>query len=85
VLDLEAGVNMTIGLDVIRSSVDHGAAFYIAGKGIADERGLLEALRQGNPVAHEAAELRRTAGGLLEFDVRFFLKIPALTVVNSPN
>lgn len=46
VLGLEHGVNITVGLPVIRTSVDHGTAFDIAGKGIADERSLLEALRQ---------------------------------------
>jgi 4-hydroxythreonine-4-phosphate dehydrogenase len=46
VLGLEAGVNITVGLPVIRTSVDHGTAFDIAGKGIADERSLVEALRQ---------------------------------------
>jgi 4-hydroxythreonine-4-phosphate dehydrogenase len=40
VLGLEAGVNITVGLPVIRTSVDHGTAFDIAGKGIADERSL---------------------------------------------
>ena len=46
VLGLEAGVNITVGLPVIRTSVDHGTAFDIAGRGIADERSLIEALRQ---------------------------------------
>ncbi len=51
VLGLEAGVNITVGLPVIRTSVDHGTAFDIAGRGIADERSLLEALRQGAELA----------------------------------
>jgi 4-hydroxythreonine-4-phosphate dehydrogenase len=51
VLGLEAGVNVTVGLEVIRTSVDHGTAFDIAGKGIADERSMLEALRQGAELA----------------------------------
>jgi 4-hydroxythreonine-4-phosphate dehydrogenase len=55
VLGLEAGVNVTVGLDVIRTSVDHGTAFDIAGKGIADERSLLEALRQGAELATRRA------------------------------
>ncbi|HEX2528189.1 MAG TPA: 4-hydroxythreonine-4-phosphate dehydrogenase PdxA [Geminicoccus sp.] len=46
VLGIESGVNITVGLPVIRTSVDHGTAFDVAGKGIADERSLLEALRQ---------------------------------------
>ncbi|MGI4860849.1 MAG: 4-hydroxythreonine-4-phosphate dehydrogenase PdxA [Janthinobacterium lividum] len=55
VLGLEAGVNVTVGLEVIRTSVDHGTAFDIAGKGIADERSLLEALRQGAELATRRA------------------------------
>lgn len=51
VLGLEAGVNITVGLPVIRTSVDHGTAFDIAGKGVADERSLLEALRQAIDLA----------------------------------
>jgi len=47
VLGLEAGVNITVGLKggIIRTSVDHGTAFDIAGKNIADERSMLEAIR----------------------------------------
>jgi 4-hydroxythreonine-4-phosphate dehydrogenase len=44
VLGLESGVNITVGLPVIRTSVDHGTAFDIAGKGVADERSLLAAI-----------------------------------------
>lgn len=51
VLGLEAGVNITVGLPVIRTSVDHGTAFDIAGTGKADERSLLEALRQAIELA----------------------------------
>ncbi len=39
-----SGVNITLGLPIIRTSVDHGTAFDIAGKGIADENSLLEAI-----------------------------------------
>jgi 4-hydroxythreonine-4-phosphate dehydrogenase len=51
VLGLESGVNITVGLPVIRTSVDHGTAFDIAGKGIADEGSLVEALRQAADLA----------------------------------
>jgi 4-phospho-D-threonate 3-dehydrogenase / 4-phospho-D-erythronate 3-dehydrogenase len=54
VLGVEHGVNVTVGLPVIRTSVDHGTAFDIAGKGIADERSMREALR----VAIELAATR---------------------------
>lgn len=51
VLGLDAGVNITIGLPVVRTSVDHGTAFDIAGTGVADERSLIEALRQATALA----------------------------------
>ncbi|UFN47819.1 4-hydroxythreonine-4-phosphate dehydrogenase PdxA [Roseomonas sp. OT10] len=51
VMGLEAGVNITIGLPVIRTSVDHGTAFDIAGQGIADDGSLIEALRQAVDLA----------------------------------
>ena len=51
VMGLEAGVNITIGLPVVRTSVDHGTAFDIAGKGIADDGSLVEALKQAVDLA----------------------------------
>ncbi|TMW72265.1 4-hydroxythreonine-4-phosphate dehydrogenase PdxA [Alteribacter natronophilus] len=51
VLGLESGVNITVGLPILRTSVDHGTAFDIAGKGIADEASLKEAVRQGVEMA----------------------------------
>ena len=38
-------VNMTIGLDIIRTSPGHGTAFDISGKNIADETGMIEAIK----------------------------------------
>ena len=52
VLGIEHGVNITVGLPVVRTSVDHGTAFDIAGTGCADERSLLEAIRQAVELAH---------------------------------
>jgi 4-hydroxythreonine-4-phosphate dehydrogenase len=43
-LSFDTGVNVTLGLPYIRTSVDHGTAFDIAGKGIASERSLVEAI-----------------------------------------
>ena len=51
VLGLEFGVNVSIGLPVVRTSVDHGTAVDISGKGVADERSLVEALRQAVDLA----------------------------------
>jgi 4-hydroxythreonine-4-phosphate dehydrogenase len=44
VLGIESGVNITAGLPIVRTSVDHGTAFDIAGQGVADERSLLAAI-----------------------------------------
>lgn len=44
-LDFEKSVTLTFGLPFIRSSVDHGTAFDIAGKGIADEVSLIESTK----------------------------------------
>ena len=38
-------VNMTIGLDVIRTSPGHGTSFDIAGKNVANSRGMIEAIK----------------------------------------
>jgi 4-hydroxy-L-threonine phosphate dehydrogenase PdxA len=46
VLGIEEGTNITVGLAVIRTSVDHGTAFDIAGMGAVDVRSMIEALRQ---------------------------------------
>ncbi|WP_090926168.1 4-hydroxythreonine-4-phosphate dehydrogenase PdxA [Salibacterium qingdaonense] len=51
VLGLEAGVNITVGLPIIRTSVDHGTAFDISGQNIADEQSLNEALRMAVQLA----------------------------------
>ena len=51
VLGIEAGVNITVGMPVIRTSVDHGTAFDIAGKGIADPQSMVEALHQATEMA----------------------------------
>jgi 4-hydroxythreonine-4-phosphate dehydrogenase len=51
VMGVEHGVNVTVGLPVIRTSVDHGTAFDIAGKGTADERSMLAALREAIELA----------------------------------
>ena len=44
-LDFRRTVSLTMGLPFLRTSVDHGTAFDIAGRGIADETSMLEAIR----------------------------------------
>ncbi len=66
-----SGVNITLGLPIIRTSVDHGTAFDIAGKGIANAQSLVEAIEYAEKLAsperretqktHHAAERREEA------------------------
>lgn len=57
-LDFDRGVNMTLGLPIVRTSPDHGTAFAIAGKRLADPGATIAAIR----MAGEAAA-RRAANG----------------------
>jgi 4-hydroxythreonine-4-phosphate dehydrogenase len=54
-LAFDTGVNITLGLPMIRTSVDHGTAFDIAWKGVADPQSLFAAVR----VAAELAAVRK--------------------------
>ena len=65
VLGIEAGVNITVGLPVIRTSVDHGTAFDIAGKGIAEAGSMVEALRQAAELATSTCVSVRLRGGAM--------------------
>jgi len=58
VLGIEAGVNITVGLKggIVRTSVDHGTAFDIAGRNVADERSMLEAIRAAVELAPRSKE-----------------------------
>jgi len=51
-----SGVNVTLGLPIIRTSVDHGTALNLAGRGVADISSMLAALNL-------AAQLARNSGG----------------------
>jgi 4-hydroxythreonine-4-phosphate dehydrogenase len=57
-LDFDEGVNMTLGLPIVRTSPDHGTAFSIAGSGAARPGATIAALR----MAGEAAARRAAAG-----------------------
>jgi 4-hydroxythreonine-4-phosphate dehydrogenase len=52
-------VNVTLGLPIVRTSVDHGTAFDIAGRGIADPSSLIEAVK----LAVRLSTPRATASG----------------------
>jgi len=51
-LDMDGGVNVTLGLPIIRTSPDHGTAFGIAGQGIADPASLIAAITLAAELAH---------------------------------
>ncbi|NJQ01167.1 4-hydroxythreonine-4-phosphate dehydrogenase PdxA [Streptomyces sp. PLAI1-29] len=55
VMGIEAGVNLTVGLPVIRTSVDHGTAFDIAGTGRAEAGSMVAALLQAAEMSAAAA------------------------------
>jgi len=50
-LDFGGAVNITQGLSIVRTSVDHGTAYDIAGRGVADARGMKEAMKWGASLA----------------------------------
>ncbi|MDF1670647.1 MAG: 4-hydroxythreonine-4-phosphate dehydrogenase PdxA [Roseovarius sp.] len=50
-LDFDRGVNVTLGLPFVRTSPDHGTAFDIAGRGIANPTSLIEALKMAARMA----------------------------------
>lgn len=52
-LAFDSGVNITVGLDVIRTSVDHGTAFDIAGKMVANEESILKAIEIGKMLSEK--------------------------------
>jgi len=54
--DSVGGINITIGLPIIRTSVDHGTAFDIAGKGIASETSLLNAIQYAARLAENTGD-----------------------------
>lgn len=51
-LHFDDGINITLGLPIIRTSVDHGTAYDIAGKGIASPASMLNALRAAAHMAN---------------------------------
>ncbi len=53
----DSGVNITLGLPIIRTSVDHGTAFDIAGKGVANESSLIAAIDTAIDMAKAKAKL----------------------------
>lgn len=54
-LDFHGGINLTLGLPIIRTSPDHGTAFGIAGRGTANESSMAAAVRRAAELAQPAA------------------------------
>lgn len=52
-LGVDKGVNVTLGLPLVRTSPDHGTAFDIAGQGVADAASLVEAVRMARALSLE--------------------------------
>ena len=57
-IDFARGVNVTLGLGVVRTSPDHGVALDIAGKGVANPASLIAALRMARQIAHSRTKAR---------------------------
>jgi 4-hydroxythreonine-4-phosphate dehydrogenase len=53
-LGVDKGVNVTLGLPLVRTSPDHGTAFDIAGTGRADPASLIEAIRMARALTGTA-------------------------------
>jgi 4-hydroxythreonine-4-phosphate dehydrogenase len=58
-LHFSDAVNITLGLPIIRTSIDHGTAYDIAGKGVADPSSLIAAIK----MAAKIVDARRRAQG----------------------
>jgi 4-hydroxythreonine-4-phosphate dehydrogenase len=56
-LDFGGAVNVTQGLSIVRTSVDHGTAYDIAGKGQADARGMREAMKLARRLGNAARKI----------------------------
>ena len=56
--DFGGGVNMTLGLPFVRTSPDHGTAFEIAGKGIANESSMLAAINLASQISDRRSQTK---------------------------
>ena len=62
----EEGVNFTAGMPVVRTSPDHGTAYDIAGKNLADETSMIQAIYTAIDVARQRAEYLETKANALK-------------------
>ena len=63
-LDFEGGVNVALGLPIVRTSVDHGTAFDIAGQGVASTKSLIRALEFAEKLTPTRFGCQRPSAGL---------------------
>ena len=61
-LHFDDGVNITLGLPIVRTSVDHGTAYDIAGKGIADPSSLTEAIQLAGMISENRKAYAKDKG-----------------------
>jgi 4-hydroxythreonine-4-phosphate dehydrogenase len=57
-LDFWGGVNVTLGLPIVRTSPDHGTAFDVAGQGVARPDSLIAAIRLADQIARTRSRTR---------------------------
>ena len=62
-LDFAGGVNITLGLPFVRTSPDHGTAFDIAGRGVADPMSMIAALEMAQNLAKVRTAKKGTVNG----------------------
>jgi 4-hydroxythreonine-4-phosphate dehydrogenase len=62
-LHFHDAVNVTLGLPIVRVSVDHGTAYDIAGRGVANPRSLIKAIETAGAIARTRAARKRTPLG----------------------
>lgn len=72
-VDFFGGVNITLGLPIIRTSVDHGTAFDIAGKGIANPNSLLAAIEYARLMAAHRPNAGRIPHAQRTFGIKFYI------------
>jgi len=59
-LHFHDAVNVTLGLPIVRVSVDHGTAYEIVGKGVANPTSLIKAIETAGTIARTRAARKKT-------------------------
>jgi len=73
------GVNVTLGLPIVRTSPDHGTGFDIAGKGLADPRSMIAAIK----LAAKMADARGALAGVRSDSVRTGTGFPSASATTK--